>query len=246
MQTRQGAEEIEPRCSLSMFSIRPPKATTVKELHGCCVRASGSRRWMNRPPMFPSKRSGRLSGTRDSGRRSLRCFTYMARTEVHTYAFSVAANAILSLFPFIVLLLTLCRSVFHSRAMEQVVGDMMRRLSSCRAGLRDAEHAAAGASAQGRAGLLSGDASGQLDGRLPAARGGAEQCLGSDQESQLSAQSDGLTRAGLCGRRAGARLGCFSSGSKTLLAVVFLRPHAECLPTILRAQWFHEDLRALA
>ena len=51
---------------------------------------------------------------------------YMAKTEVHTYAFSVAANAILSLFPFIVLLLTLCRGVFHSRNMEQVVGDMMR------------------------------------------------------------------------------------------------------------------------
>ncbi len=51
---------------------------------------------------------------------------YMARTEVHTYAFSVAANAILSLFPFIVLLLTVCRRVFHSRAMELVVGDLMR------------------------------------------------------------------------------------------------------------------------
>jgi len=50
---------------------------------------------------------------------------YMARTEVHTYAFSVAANAILSLFPFIVLLLTITRTVFHSRAMERVVGDMM-------------------------------------------------------------------------------------------------------------------------
>jgi len=51
---------------------------------------------------------------------------YMARTEVHTYAFSVAANAILSLFPFIVLLLTLSRGVFHSRSMEAVVGDMMK------------------------------------------------------------------------------------------------------------------------
>jgi membrane protein len=51
---------------------------------------------------------------------------YMASTEVHTYAFSVAANAILSLFPFIVLLLTLCRQVFHSRAMESVVADLMR------------------------------------------------------------------------------------------------------------------------
>src|SRR3979409_2189115 len=51
---------------------------------------------------------------------------YMARTEVHTYAFSVAANAILSLFPFIVLLLTLSRRVFHSRSMEVVVGDLLR------------------------------------------------------------------------------------------------------------------------
>ena len=51
---------------------------------------------------------------------------YMVRTEVHTYAFSVAANAILSLFPFIVLLLTLSRRVFHSRSMESVAGDMMK------------------------------------------------------------------------------------------------------------------------
>jgi YihY family inner membrane protein len=53
---------------------------------------------------------------------------YMARTEVHTYAFSVAANVILSLFPFIVLLLTISRNVFHSRPMEAVVGDMMKNL----------------------------------------------------------------------------------------------------------------------
>ena len=50
---------------------------------------------------------------------------YMVRTEVHTYAFSVAANAILSLFPFIVMMLTISRQVFHSRAMEKLVGQMM-------------------------------------------------------------------------------------------------------------------------
>lgn len=50
---------------------------------------------------------------------------YMARTEVHTYAFSVAANVILSLFPFIVLMLTLSHRVFHSQAMANVVGEMM-------------------------------------------------------------------------------------------------------------------------
>ncbi len=62
------------------------------------------------------------------GARLVALACYMARTEVHTYAFSVAANSILSLFPFIVLLLTLSRSVFHSRAMEVVVGDMMKNL----------------------------------------------------------------------------------------------------------------------
>jgi YihY family inner membrane protein len=50
---------------------------------------------------------------------------YMARTEVHTYAFSVAAQVILSLFPFIVLLLTLAQRVFHSPRMVNVVGELM-------------------------------------------------------------------------------------------------------------------------
>jgi membrane protein len=50
---------------------------------------------------------------------------YMAKTEVHTYAFSVAAQAILSLFPFIVLLLTIAQQVFHSPKMVNVVVQMM-------------------------------------------------------------------------------------------------------------------------
>jgi membrane protein len=50
---------------------------------------------------------------------------YMVRTEVHTYAFSVAANVILSLFPFIVMMLTISRQVFHSQSMGTVVGEMM-------------------------------------------------------------------------------------------------------------------------
>ncbi|HTZ60324.1 MAG TPA: YihY/virulence factor BrkB family protein [Acidobacteriaceae bacterium] len=51
---------------------------------------------------------------------------YMAQTEVHTYAFSVAANTILSLFPFIVMMFTLARDVFHSHAMESAIADMIR------------------------------------------------------------------------------------------------------------------------
>jgi membrane protein len=50
---------------------------------------------------------------------------YMSRTEVHTYAFSVAANTILSLFPFVVLLLTISR-LLHSHALEAVMGDMVK------------------------------------------------------------------------------------------------------------------------
>jgi membrane protein len=46
---------------------------------------------------------------------------YLTQTEVHTYAFSVAANSILSLFPVIVLLLTVVRRVFHSQQMYNVV-----------------------------------------------------------------------------------------------------------------------------
>jgi YihY family inner membrane protein len=51
---------------------------------------------------------------------------YLFRTEVHTFAFSVAANAILSFFPFIVLLLTLIRRVFHSQRMNGVILDLLR------------------------------------------------------------------------------------------------------------------------
>ncbi|MDR3748018.1 MAG: YihY/virulence factor BrkB family protein [Acidobacteriota bacterium] len=51
---------------------------------------------------------------------------YLTQTEVHTYAFSVAANAILSFFPFIVLLLTVIRRVFHSTAMYNVVLGLLR------------------------------------------------------------------------------------------------------------------------
>jgi YihY family inner membrane protein len=52
--------------------------------------------------------------------------SYLLDSEVHTFAFSVAANAILSFIPFIVLLYTLAASVFHSPAMVGVVTDMVK------------------------------------------------------------------------------------------------------------------------
>jgi membrane protein len=51
---------------------------------------------------------------------------YLAKTEAHTFAFSVAANAILSFFPFMVLMLWLIRNVFHSQGMEDVVTALLR------------------------------------------------------------------------------------------------------------------------
>lgn len=50
---------------------------------------------------------------------------YLLDSEVHTFAFSVAANAILSLIPFVVLMYTLSISVFHSHAMARVVSDLV-------------------------------------------------------------------------------------------------------------------------
>ena len=44
---------------------------------------------------------------------------------MHTFAFSVAANAIISFIPFVVLLYTLALSVFHSEAMRGVVDQMV-------------------------------------------------------------------------------------------------------------------------
>jgi membrane protein len=51
---------------------------------------------------------------------------YLLRTEVHTFAFSVAANFILSFFPFLLLLMTLIRYVIRSQVMYSVVENLLR------------------------------------------------------------------------------------------------------------------------
>lgn len=50
---------------------------------------------------------------------------YLTKPEAHTFAFSVAANAILSFFPFMFLMMWLIRNVFHSQAMFEVVGQLL-------------------------------------------------------------------------------------------------------------------------
>jgi membrane protein len=56
--------------------------------------------------------------------RSLRAFwasirptlSFLMETQVHVYAFAVAANALISFFPFLVVMIIICRSVFHWEA----------------------------------------------------------------------------------------------------------------------------------
>jgi YihY family inner membrane protein len=54
-------------------------------------------------------------------RRGMPTLRYLVKTEAHTFAFSVAANVILSFFPFVVLIGWLVRNVFHSSAMFEIV-----------------------------------------------------------------------------------------------------------------------------
>ncbi len=71
--------------------------------------------------------------TTDAGRRNspysglmLSTARYLLRTDVHTFAFSVAANSILSFFPFLVLLMTLTRNIFHSWTMSYAIEVFLR------------------------------------------------------------------------------------------------------------------------
>ena len=72
----------------------------------------------------PREKPGMVKAQNDGLLRSTA--RYLLRTEVHTFAFSVAANAILSFFPFMLLLMTLIRRVFHSQIMYDVVGNLLR------------------------------------------------------------------------------------------------------------------------
>ena len=67
-------------------------------------------------------RSSMLQTLRRNGISTLK---YLGTTEVHTYAFSVAANAILSFFPASVLLLTISRRLFHSPSMASAIKRML-------------------------------------------------------------------------------------------------------------------------
>ncbi len=81
-------------------------------------------------PVLPPAESEPSGRQRLGGKRPLGAVAstlmYVMRTDVHTFALSVAANSILSFFPFVVLLMTLIRRVFHSRVMYDVVVELLR------------------------------------------------------------------------------------------------------------------------
>ena len=58
--------------------------------------------------------------------RAIATLRYLMHTEVHTFAFSVAANAILSFFPFVVVMSWIVRGLFHSKIMFQALGHMIQ------------------------------------------------------------------------------------------------------------------------
>src|SRR3984885_4935498 len=90
----------------------PPKAEAVPP--------TGLRPAFPAAPPPPHRPSVRSAG------HALSTIKYLMRTEVHTFAFSVAANAILSFFPFVVLMMTVIRRVFHSPVMYNVVLELLR------------------------------------------------------------------------------------------------------------------------
>jgi membrane protein len=76
-------------------------------------------------PKLQGNRSYRWPRARYYYRLSASTLKYLLHTEVHTFAFSVAANAILSFFPFVLLLMDLVTRVFHSPAMYRVIVELL-------------------------------------------------------------------------------------------------------------------------
>jgi YihY family inner membrane protein len=60
------------------------------------------------------------------GRRLVPSLRYLSATEVHAYAFSIAANVYLSFFPFTLLLLTLCRRWLRWESAYRVILELLR------------------------------------------------------------------------------------------------------------------------
>ena len=125
-----------PKTARTLRRTRPPppraSRLTPLELHDLHSTAAASGHGRQTPAGGRSARRNLPVPARDlqpfasAALSRLSTLRYLMQTEVHTYAFSVAANSILSFFPFIVLLLTIVHRVFHSAAMYDVVLQLLR------------------------------------------------------------------------------------------------------------------------
>ena len=114
-----------PKPRFSPSSASSPPSDTMKTRSPCPISPFRRTRHAGDPnassaPAQPATRPDRPPDL------ILSTVNYLMRTDVHTFAFSVAANAILSFFPFVVLMMTLIRRVFHSRVMYDVVLQLLR------------------------------------------------------------------------------------------------------------------------
>src|ERR1017187_1692231 len=150
---------------------------------------------------------------------------YLLDSEVHTFAFSVAANAILSFIPFIVLLYTLASSVLRSPMMVTTVNEMVHYFMPSSQDFVAATLAGVAArqgvqvfslimivvactgiflphfegeknARAGRTGFLADYDCRRLHGHFSPPRSGPQSSLGSDQEPQLPGQPGGRVWVG--------------------------------------------------
>ena len=56
-----------------------------------------------------------------TGRACIPTIRYWMETEVHVYAFSIAANVLLSFYPFLIVMVSICRYILHWRGAEQAI-----------------------------------------------------------------------------------------------------------------------------
>jgi YihY family inner membrane protein len=70
------------------------------------------------PEIFSTPPPGMLART---GRACIPTIRYWMETEVHVYAFSIAANVLLSFYPFLIVMVSICRYILHWRGAEQAI-----------------------------------------------------------------------------------------------------------------------------
>jgi len=122
-------KSLRPRAaghrSKCITAFAPPDGGGRNSLIGLGKMINDQQSTSASPPLPASPRSPRRSENSYSGTVGS-TVKYLLRTEVHTFAFSVAANALLSFFPFVLLLMTLIRRVLRSPVMDEVVVQLLR------------------------------------------------------------------------------------------------------------------------